>query len=189
MHEELEPMVVTNVAAVVEKPVIAGTCVSVEQILSMLAVGMEPNTIIKVCHLPDDTLLDVAVEQVESLPSDSHLAQLLKQYRQQQRQKVKRILERFKQHCQQQYGQRLVKLVLFGSQARGDFSPGSDIDVLVVLKPLLDWSTDSELATEFVADISIETGELISCIFMDSDHFQQAQEFLLTAIRHDGIVV
>jgi uncharacterized protein len=31
------------------------------------------------------------------------------------------------------YGDRLVRMVLFGSQARGDAEPESDIDMLVVL--------------------------------------------------------
>jgi len=38
------------------------------------------------------------------------------------------------------YGPRLARLVLFGSHARGDAEPGSDIDVLVVLEgPPLQW--------------------------------------------------
>ena len=44
------------------------------------------------------------------------------------------ILAELRQQLEAVYGSRLVKLVLFGSQARGDAEPGSDIDVLVVLK-------------------------------------------------------
>jgi predicted nucleotidyltransferase len=32
------------------------------------------------------------------------------------------------------YGDRLAKMVLYGSQARGDAGPDSDIDVMVVLR-------------------------------------------------------
>lgn len=189
MQQQLKPMVVAKPEVAGGKPVIAGTSVTVEAILFQLAAGVRPEKIVTAYALKDDTLLDVIVEYAESLPSDSHLAHLLQQYRQQQRQKVNRILERFKQYCQQQYGQRLVKLVLFGSQARGDFKPSSDIDVLVVLEAPLDWNRNSQLVTEFIADVSIETGELISCIFMDSDRFQNAREFLLAAIRHDEITL
>ncbi|WP_266369108.1 nucleotidyltransferase domain-containing protein [Tellurirhabdus rosea] len=38
------------------------------------------------------------------------------------------------------YGDRLAKIVLFGSYARGDFDEESDIDYLIVLK-------DSEVST------------------------------------------
>jgi len=37
-------------------------------------------------------------------------------------------------HFEEIYGDRLVKMVLFGSQARGEADADSDIDVLVVLK-------------------------------------------------------
>lgn len=170
-----------------KQPVIAGTSVSVENVLEKLAAGMEPNEVMKACQLKDDTLIDIVVDYAETVPLNFDLAHLLKQYRQRQKQKVKQVLQRFKQHCQQQYGQRLVKLVLFGSYARGDFRPSSDIDILVVLKTPFDWNRDSQQLTEFVSDISIQTGELVSCIFMDSDRFQQAQKFLLRAIRQDGI--
>ena len=44
------------------------------------------------------------------------------------------ILTRLKKELTDLYGDRLQHLTLFGSQARGDAEPGSDIDVLVVLK-------------------------------------------------------
>jgi len=34
------------------------------------------------------------------------------------------------------YGDRLERVLLFGSQARGDAEPGSDIDLLVVLRDM-----------------------------------------------------
>jgi predicted nucleotidyltransferase len=116
------------------------------------------------------------------------LALLLQQYRQQQRQKIKRILQNFKQHCQQQYGQRLVKLVLFGSQARGDFKPSSDIDVLVVLKDPLDEQSDLDKILDFQVDVSLNEAELLNCIFMGENEFQTCQSLLVRNIQQDGIV-
>jgi predicted nucleotidyltransferase len=48
--------------------------------------------------------------------------------------KLKAILAELRSHFEEIYGDRLVKMVLFGSQARGDADADSDIDVLVVLK-------------------------------------------------------
>ena len=48
--------------------------------------------------------------------------------------KLQTILAELKSRLEALYGDRLVNLVLYGSQARGDAEPGSDIDVLVVLR-------------------------------------------------------
>ena len=48
--------------------------------------------------------------------------------------KLKTILAKLRSHFEQLYGDRLTQMVLYGSQARGDADPDSDIDVLVVLK-------------------------------------------------------
>ncbi|MBL0062906.1 MAG: nucleotidyltransferase domain-containing protein [bacterium] len=48
--------------------------------------------------------------------------------------KLKPILDELREALAAHYGERLSKLVLFGSQARGDAEEDSDIDVLVVLK-------------------------------------------------------
>jgi predicted nucleotidyltransferase len=48
-------------------------------------------------------------------------------------------VERLKQILTRDFG--LVKLVLYGSKARGDSHPESDIDVLLVLRDEFDWRT------------------------------------------------
>lgn len=47
---------------------------------------------------------------------------------------IQPILSQFKKSVQEMYGDRLVKLLLYGSYARGDYDKESDIDMLVVLK-------------------------------------------------------
>lgn len=40
----------------------------------------------------------------------------------------------FKQAMEELYGERLAKVILYGSYARGDFQPESDVDFMIVLK-------------------------------------------------------
>ena len=44
------------------------------------------------------------------------------------------ILQEFRQELAKFSGKRLVKLILFGSQARGNANENSDLDIMVVLK-------------------------------------------------------
>ncbi len=62
------------------KPVITGTRISVELILSKLAAGRSPEEIIYSHSLSPDAI-EVAIRYTESLPVKHPLAQLLQEYR------------------------------------------------------------------------------------------------------------
>jgi len=54
------------------------------------------------------------------------------------REDIRPILQELKKRLKDIYGDRLRSVVLFGSSARGDFTKESDVDVLVVLKSIID---------------------------------------------------
>ena len=45
---------------------------------------------------------------------------------------VQQVAKEYKESLQNLYGDELVELILFGSYARGDARPDSDVDLLVV---------------------------------------------------------
>lgn len=87
------------------------------------------------------------------------------------------------------YGPRLVNLILFGSQARGDAEPGSDVDVLVVLKGDTQPSDEIGRTGQAVADLSLKHNAVISCVFMDEDRYLHRNGPLLRNIRREGVPV
>ena len=52
--------------------------------------------------------------------------------------RLDQILREFREGLEQIYGSRLVRVVLFGSQAREEAEPDSDIDVMLVLQGAVD---------------------------------------------------
>lgn len=101
--------------------------------------------------------------------------------------KLKIILAELRRRFEELYGERLVQIVLFGSQARGDAEPGSDIDVLVVLQDPVQPGEEIKRTSDIVADLSLQHNEVISCVFMGEDRFKHRQGPLLRNVRREGI--
>jgi predicted nucleotidyltransferase len=87
------------------------------------------------------------------------------------------------------YGARLVRLVLYGSQARDDATPDSDIDILVVLQGPVQPGEEIIRGGGIVADLSLRYGVVIACVFMDQEQFMHGQGPLLRNVRREGIAV
>jgi uncharacterized protein len=103
--------------------------------------------------------------------------------------KLKTILLQLRSQFETLYGDRLVQMLLFGSQARGDAEPDSDIDVLVVLQGAVNPGEEIEKTGKIVAGLSLENDAVISCLFMDEYRFINRNGPLLRNIRKEGIVL
>ncbi len=87
------------------------------------------------------------------------------------------------------YSTRLVEMMLFGSQARGDAEPGSDIDVLVVLRGKVSPCEEIARTIENVADVSLHHNEVISCVFVSEEQFERERSPLLLNLRREGVPI
>jgi predicted nucleotidyltransferase len=103
--------------------------------------------------------------------------------------KLATLLAELRLRLQALYGSRLVQMVLYGSQARGDAEPGSDIDVLVVLKGPVSPGEEIARTGGIVTDLSLRFDEVITCVFIDEERFTRRSGPLLRNIRREGIMV
>jgi predicted nucleotidyltransferase len=97
------------------------------------------------------------------------------------------IVQQLKNALEAMYGARLRRVVVFGSQARGDAELSSDIDLLVVLKGPVQPGAEIARTGEIVAELSLQAGAVISCLFMDEDRYLHRAGPLLRNIRREGV--
>ena len=102
---------------------------------------------------------------------------------------LKTILSELRRRFEALYGERLVRMVLFGSQARGDADDGSDIDVLVVLRGLVHPGEEIARTGGIKAELSLRCDVVISCVYMSSDRYLTEQSPLLLSVRREGVPV
>lgn len=103
--------------------------------------------------------------------------------------KLHDILAELRRRFEALYGPRLIRMVLYGSQARGDAEPGSDIDVLVVLNGEVGPCREINRTLDDVVNLSFEHDVVISCVFMDEHRFRHRNGPLLRNIRREGVAI
>jgi predicted nucleotidyltransferase len=101
--------------------------------------------------------------------------------------KIKTIVAKLRKSFQVLYGKRLVKMILFGSHARGDAEPGSDIDVLVVLEGQVNPAKEIERTSEIRASLCLHYDVVVSCLYISAERYTTEQSPLLLNVRREGI--
>jgi len=103
--------------------------------------------------------------------------------------RVSRIVMELRDRLEELYGDRLERVVLFGSQARGDATPESDVDVLVVLRgevaPIEEIRRTGALASE----LSLRYDADVAITFTASDRFENGDGPFLRNVREEGVLV
>ena len=99
-------------------------------------------------------------------------------------------LEAYQQRLRARFGERLREVRLFGSQARGDAGPDSDVDVLVVVDGLTE--AERNIAWDETVPIVLETMLPLAALPLSSEKLAELhrQERLLARVLDDeGIAV
>lgn len=100
------------------------------------------------------------------------------------------ILQEFKRRVEQQFPGELVRVVLFGSKARGDASVESDIDVLTVVHSE-DWKLGDEVR-DIGYELEIAHGVVLSIQVMGQRQYQELKargSTFLENVEREGLAV
>jgi uncharacterized protein len=97
------------------------------------------------------------------------------------------ILRRFRDAVAEIYGDRVSRVILFGSRARGNAQPDSDYDVAVFLRDMPDRFADMNRLADLSTAILDETGEFIHVMPYRAAWYNDKRMPLMHEIRADGI--
>ena len=96
------------------------------------------------------------------------------------------ILERFRTALASIYGDRLERVVLFGSRARGDARADSDYDVAMFLKDFTDRWQEVDRMVPLVTEIVEETGAVIHPLPYPAGYYRERTS-LMQEVRGEGV--
>lgn len=102
------------------------------------------------------------------------------------------VLNEVKNASQQLYGDKLNRIILYGSYARGDNTEESDIDIMIILNCGADEIRGLRGVTaEMASDISLEREVFLSVLLRDKKHFEDNLGFLpfYQNIAKEGVAV
>lgn len=87
------------------------------------------------------------------------------------------------------YGDRLFGIFLYGSRARGESRPDSDVEVFIVLENIESYGNELELTSATCASLSLEFGLVVSRVFVSRDAWRGWADGQPLAVRSEAVAV
>ncbi|HAW49640.1 TPA: nucleotidyltransferase [bacterium] len=102
---------------------------------------------------------------------------------------IRPILEKTKQLIIEKYKEDVEAIILYGSFAKGIADEDSDIDIALVLKSKVNKSKEIDRIYDFLYDLELESGELISVKPLSREELEDTEWPLYFHIKNEGINV
>jgi predicted nucleotidyltransferase len=102
---------------------------------------------------------------------------------------AKQVIAEFVRRTQSLYGDRLKRILVYGSCARDEATAESDIDLAVVLTGDVSPGKEIDRMIDIITDVNLEYGVLLSVYPVSEENYQNTNSPLLMNIRREGIAL
>lgn len=102
---------------------------------------------------------------------------------------LKQILNEYRQRLSEILGGDLDSVLLYGSQARGEASAGSDVDVLCIMKKSFDYGDLIRRTSLATAEISLAHDVVISRVFVTREAYASQDSPFLMNVRKEQVAI
>lgn len=143
---------------------------------------------------PMQTALNIAISEVNKRaysppmpPKNTSRVQEMSEIWNTNRPSIQELLGELKSGLASLYGERLQGVYLFGSYARGDADPESDLDVLVVLQDFNRYAHQVDHTGQLAADLSLKYGVSVSLVFLREHEWRRGDSPFLSNVREEAI--
>ena len=103
--------------------------------------------------------------------------------------KIQQIVQEAKEQLQAIYSGHLREMILFGSYARGDYTKGSDIDLLMLLDEIPDSAAERERYLPIICNLSLKHDTVVSLVPMRYATYYQNKTPLILNVHKEGLRV
>ena len=87
------------------------------------------------------------------------------------------------------YGKRLRGIYLYGSAARDQLTPDSDIDIAIVLDKIQSRFEEHELTGDLYSQISLQYNTVVTFLFITEADFEEGLFTIHRVIKREGVGV
>lgn len=102
---------------------------------------------------------------------------------------IRSALEDARRALREVYGDRLRRLIVFGSQARGEADEESDVDVLIVLGGPVDPLEEARRTSGVIIDAAVNHGVALSFVHLSEEEFSHQDRPLLRNVWREGVAL
>lgn len=97
------------------------------------------------------------------------------------------LLRELKAGLEAMYGERLRGVYLYGSYARGEADPESDVDIVVVLDNIASYAAEVDRTGHLVSSLSLRYGVSISRVFVSERAWREGETAFLATVREEAV--